>query len=172
MQSRRSALKPSCGLLIACVIALASMAVRAAEPVTVAVADFDYADTSGEATDQAAAHAARLRALTQQMRDGLDDSGRYRVMQLACASGPCSAGNTDPAEPIAKARAAGARLLVFGGVQKMSTLIQFASAQVVDLEADRLVFNRRLSFRGDTDEAWRRAGEFLVADLVKENLVP
>lgn len=144
---------------------------RAADPIAVAVADFDYVDTSGEVMDQERAHAERLRALAQQVREGLDDSGRYRVVRLACEPIPCSAGRTDPAELIAKAQAAGARLLVYGGIQKMSTLIQYGNAQVVDLDADRLVFSRNISFRGDNDEAWRRAAQFLVADLVNERLV-
>lgn len=144
---------------------------RAAELIAVAVADFDYVDTSGEVMEQERAHAERLRVLAQQVREGLDHSGRYRVVKLACAPAPCSAGRTDPAELIAKAQAAGARLLVYGGIQKMSTLIQYGNAQVVDLDADRLVFNRNISFRGDNDEAWRRAAQFLVADLVNEKLV-
>jgi Protein of unknown function (DUF2380) len=134
------------------------------------VADFDYIDTSGEVLDQERVHAQRLRALAQQVREGLDHSGRYRVVPLACDPAPCSVGRTDPAELLAKARAVGARLLLYGGIQKMSTLIQYGNAQVVDLDADRLVFNRSISFRGDNDEAWRRAAQFLVADLVKENL--
>jgi Protein of unknown function (DUF2380) len=151
--------------------ALLSDSPRAVEPVAVAVADFDYIDTSGEVLDQERVHAQRLRALAQQVREGLDHSGRYRVVTLACDPAPCSVGRTDPAELLAKARAVGARLLLYGGIQKMSTLIQYGNAQVVDLDADRLVFNRNISFRGDNDEAWRRAAQFLVADLVKENLV-
>ena len=155
---------------IACACALPSDSPRADEPVAVAVADFDYIDTSGEVLDQERVHAQRLRALAQQVREGLDHSGRYRVVTLACDPAPCSVGRTDPAELLAKARAVGARLLLYGGIQKMSTLIQYGNAQVVDLDADRLVFNRNISFRGDNDEAWQRAAQFLVSDLVNENL--
>jgi hypothetical protein len=155
---------------IASTCALLSDSPRAEEPVAVAVADFDYIDTSGEVLDQERVHAQRLRALAQQVREGLDHSGRYRVVTLACDPAPCSVGRTDPAELLAKARAVGARLLLYGGIQKMSTLIQYGNAQVVDLDADRLVFNRNISFRGDNDEAWRRAAQFLVSDLVNENL--
>jgi Protein of unknown function (DUF2380) len=163
-------------LLLACAAIVGALAMLpgpsgAVEPVAVAVADFDYVDTSGEVLDQERAHAARLRELAQQVREGLDHSGRYRVVTLACEPHPCSAGRTDPAELLAKAQAAGARLLVYGGIQKMSTLVQYGNAQVVDIAADRLVFNRNISFRGDNDEAWRRAAQFLVADLVNETLV-
>jgi hypothetical protein len=144
---------------------------RAVEPIAVAVAEFDFVDTSGEVMDQTRAHMERLRGLTQDIRDGLDQSGRYRVISLSCDPTPCSAGRTDPAELLAKARAVGARLLVYGGIQKMSTLIQYGNAEVVDLEADRLVFDCNISFCNDSDEAWSRAAKFLVAELMKEKLV-
>jgi hypothetical protein len=143
---------------------------RAVEPIAVAVAEFDFVDTSGEVMDQTRAHMERLRDLTRDIREGLDQSGRYRIVHLACDPTPCSAGRTDPAELLAKARAVGARLLVYGGIQKMSTLIQYGNAEVVDLEADRLVFDRNISFRNDSDEAWQRAAKFLVAELMKERL--
>jgi hypothetical protein len=144
---------------------------RAAERVAVAVADFDFIDPSGAVMDQQRVHAERLHTLAQQVRDGLNDSGRYRVVSLSCDPAPCSAGATDPAELLAKARAAGARLLVYGGIQKMNALVQYGNAEVVDLEADRLVFDRNIAFRNDSDEAWRRAAKFLVAELMKEKLV-
>jgi hypothetical protein len=164
-------MRPFQCLALAGAFALLPASPRAAEPVTVAVADFDYIDTSGEVMNQNAAHMERLRDLAEHIRDGLGQSGRYRVVQLECDPTPCSAGKTDPAELLAKARAVGARLLLYGGIQKMSTLVQYGNAEVVDLEADRLVFDRNISFRGDNDESWRRAARFLVADLVNENLV-
>jgi hypothetical protein len=48
----------------------------------------------------------------------------------------------------------------------MSTLIQFGKAQAVDLEADKLVFDQTVSFRGDDDEAWRRAALFLAEQIL------
>jgi hypothetical protein len=141
------------------------------EPIAVAVAEFDYIDPAGGVMELEQAAGERLRLLAQQVRDGLDRSDRYRVVTLACDPAPCSAGRTDPAELIAKAQAAGARLLVFGGIQKMNAMVQYGNAEVVDLKADRLVFDRNIAFRNDNDEAWRQAAKFLVAELMKENLV-
>ena len=166
----RSVLSLLGGLALAQVIALHPGA-AAAEPVTVAVADFDYIDPSGGVMDQERGAAERLRMLTQRVREGLDESDRYRVVLLECAPAPCSAGRTDPAELLAKAKAVGARLLVFGGIQKMNAVVQYGNAEVVDIEADRLVFDRNIAFRNDNDEAWRQAAKFLVAELMKENLV-
>jgi hypothetical protein len=144
---------------------------RAVEPVAVAVAEFDFVDTSGEVMDQTPEHLQRLQQLTREIRMGLGRTGRYRIVHLGCEPTPCSAGRTDPAVLIAKARAVGARLLLYGGIQKMSTLIQYGNAEVVDLEADRLVFDQNISFRNDSDEAYRRAARFLVGELMKETLV-
>jgi Protein of unknown function (DUF2380) len=47
----------------------------------------------------------------------------------------------------------------------MSTLVQWATVQVVDARTDKLVLDRLLSFRGDDDEAWQHAEAFLAADL-------
>ena len=169
MQSR-SFLGPL-GLALAGAIALHPGAAVAVEPVAVAVADFDYIDPSGGVMAQERVATERLRLLVQQVRDGLDESDRYRVVMLECDPAPCSAGRTDPAELLAKAKAVGARLLVSGGIQKMNAMVQYGNAEVVDLEADRLVFDRNIAFRNDNDEAWRQAAKYLVAELMKENLV-
>lgn len=135
-------------------------------PVSIAVAEFDYIDTSGEVREQRATHEARLQAFARTIRSDLAGSGKYRVVTLSCAPAPCSASRTDPATLLAEARRAGAKLLLYGGLHKMSTLIQNSLVQVVDVDADKLVFDRLISFRGDSDEAWQRAERFLVGELV------
>lgn len=168
MQSRSSLLR---FLVAAGALAVLPDASPALEPIAVAVVDFDYIDPAGGVVELEQAAAERLRTLVQQVRDGLDQSDRYRVVTLDCDPAPCSAGRTDPAELIAKAQAAGARLLVFGGIQKMNAVVQYGNAEVVDVEADRLVFDRNIAFRNDNDEAWHQAAKYLVAELMKENLV-
>jgi hypothetical protein len=153
-----------------CAFAALSGASQALEPVPVAIIEFDYVGRSGGLLEQGPAKTERLRELVQQVRDGLAQSGRYRVVSLSCDPAPCSAVRTDPAVLIAKARAAGARLLVFGGIQKMNAVIQYGNAEAVDLEADRLVFDRNIVFRDDSEEAWDYAARFLIAELTKEDL--
>ncbi|HJT12570.1 MAG TPA: DUF2380 domain-containing protein [Dongiaceae bacterium] len=168
MQSRSILLR---SLVAAGALTALAGASPALEPIAVAVIEFDYIDPSGGVVEQEQVAAERLRTLVQQVRDGLDQSERYRIVTLECDPAPCSAGRTDPDELIAKAQAAGARLLVFGGIQKMNAVVQYGNAEVVDLEADRLVFDRNIAFRNDNDEAWRQAAKYLVAELMKENLV-
>jgi hypothetical protein len=159
--------------LMGCVVlalAMPAWPVHAAEPIVLAVADFDHTDTSGETSDQAAAHAARLERFVQSVRDELAGSGSYRIVTLDCPDTPCSARSMDPAALIKAAQQSGARLLLYGGVQKMSTLIQYGKAQVVDLKTNQLVFDRNISFRGDDDAAWDHAAQFLARELKKAEL--
>ena len=169
MQSWPS-LRPLRCFAMACAFAAFPGASYAVEPVPVAVLEFDYVSRSGGLLEQGPAKTERLRKLVQKVRDGLAQSGRYRVVSLTCDPDPCSAIRTDPAVLLAKARAVGARLLVFGGIQKMNAVVQYGNAEAVDLEADRLVFDRNIVFRDDSEEAWDYAAKFLVAELTKENL--
>lgn len=139
--------------------------------IPIAVADFDYVDTSGEVRNQEAEHAARLRAFVDALRAALAQDARYQVVALECPEPPCTAGRLAATELIERARAAGAKLLLYGGIQKMSSLIQNGKAQVVDLQADRLLFDRLISFRGDTDDSWAHAQRFLLRELKNANLL-
>ena len=134
-------------------------------PVPIAVVDFDYIDTSGEARNQADKHRALLAAFVSAIRDDLARGDKYRVIALACQPEPCTVAHVDPATLLGKAREAGVSLLLYGGIHKASTLVQWAKVQVVDVAADKLVFDRLLTFRGDDERAWRRAEAFLVRDL-------
>jgi len=134
---------------------------------TVAVAAFDYTDTSGEARDQQAAHAARLAGLQQALRDGLDKTGRFTTVSVTCAIPPCTADTMDAASLTGDARKHGAAILVFGGVHKISTLIQWGRLAVVDVGSGKTLLNRSLTFRGDSDDAWQHAASYM-SDMVVE----
>ena len=135
-----------------------------AEPVAIAVIDYDYLDTSGEPTDQQSQHQNRLAEFMRSLRADLGAEGGLRVVEIACDQPPCTAGGTPPAVLIARVKQAGARLMLYGQVHKMSTLIEWANTEIVDLQADKLIESKLFTFRGDTDEAWRRAERFIVEE--------
>lgn len=146
--------------------ALPHRAAGAASSVTpIAVIDFDYLDTSGEVRDQSAEHRARLGAFMAKLRADLAADPRFSVVSIACADPPCTARNTPPRTLLDAAAKAGGRLLVYGEIHKMSTLVQWGKVQIIDLAADKLLDDRLLTFRGDTDEAWLRAEAFIVEEL-------
>ena len=168
---RTAALCRSAGFVLGLGVFLTLSSARSEEvkapPISIAVADFDYFDTSGEPTNQQAEHQARLQAFADAIRADLARDGRYRVVTLTCPQ-RCAAAELAPAELLEKARLAGANRLLYGGIQKMSTLIQNAKVQVVDIAENKLRFDRLITFRGDTDESWQRAERFIVRDLISE----
>jgi len=135
------------------------------QPTPIAVFDFDYSDSSGEARDQTREHLARTQDFARRLREDLAASPQYLVVSIECPAPPCTAKSLAPDEVVAAARRAGAKLILYGGVHKMSTLVQWASVELVDIEANRLLDDRFLSFRGDSDEAWRRAEAFVVEKM-------
>jgi hypothetical protein len=141
----------------------------AAAPLAVAVADFDYFDTSGEVADQSAEHRARVASFANLLRDNLAAQADYRVVTIECPDHPCTATSMSQEVFIAAARKAGARLVIYGGIRKMSTLIQWGEIQLLDLQAEKLLLQRTVTFRGDNDAAYRHAANF-VGDQLKETM--
>ncbi len=160
-----AAIKHARTAAFALLILLAPARAESLAPLTIVVADFDYSDTSGEIRDQQAEHAARLQAFARAIRTDLAQSGKYRVIDFICSSDPCSAAGASTL--IEDARKAGARLVLYGGIHKMSTLIQHGKFQMLDLDNGKLVLDRLISFRGDSDEAWERAERFLARELLQ-----
>jgi len=166
MEARVGNLRKTAALAVA--LAVVALRAAASEPIPIAVLDFDYSDSSGEPQDQTAIHRARLNDFAARIRAALAGGGAYRVVAVACPATPCSATNYTPEELFAMARRAGAKLMLFGGLHKMSTLVQGGRIELVDVEENRLLDERRLSFRGDNDEAWRRAADYVAQKMIKQ----
>lgn len=131
----------------------------------VALLPVKFLDTSGEAVDQGAAHLARLEdfgaTLAEEMAAG--QGGRIARIDAAAVTAACS-----PETPqclVALARDRGADRALFVVVLKTSTLIMQGFATLVDTQAETVIAQRDLSFRGDTDDSWTRAARFLARDL-------
>ncbi|GKQ50835.1 DUF3280 domain-containing protein [Bradyrhizobium sp. Ce-3] len=118
----------------------------ATAPLGVSIDDFSYLDTSGEVVDQTVAHQKRLDALMQKLRADVAAEPRYRLVPSAAPAGE-------------------ARIKVIGGVQKMSTLIQWAKVAVIDAAASQVLYEKLYTFRGDTDEAWDHAAMFVSREV-------
>ncbi len=48
---------------------------------------------------------------------------------------------------------------------KMSTLVQWAKIEAIDVRTGWIAFDKLFTFRGDTDEAWRRAEAFISDEI-------
>ncbi|MBR0839162.1 DUF2380 domain-containing protein [Bradyrhizobium liaoningense] len=111
----------------------------------VAMDDFSYTDTSAEPANQTAAHERRLSAFMAALRRDIGADRRYRLVPSAQD---------------------GAVFKVIGGIQKTSTLVQWAKVAVIDVGAKKLVMDKLYTFRGDNDESWERAEIFVSREVM------
>ena len=118
----------------------------ATQAISLTIEDFSYLDTSGEPTDQSAAHQMRLQAFMTALRHDIETDNRFHLQ-------------------------AGANIQIIGAIQKKSTLVQWARVRAIDVAANRVVLEKVYTFRGDTDQAWQRAEAFVSED-VRGALVP
>lgn len=130
---------------------------------TLLLTPFGYLDTSGEPRDQRAEHASRLAAMESQIKDTLQAKGLFRIVAPPQGAPPCPQGETDCI--LGQARNAGAKLVLAGAVQKASTMESNVWMGVFEASDGKRVFFRQATFRGDTDDAWRRATAFLTREI-------
>jgi len=136
------------------------------EPPVLAVAEIQYIDTSGEVIDQSADHFRRLREFEASLRTDLAASGKVRNVALDCPPNACSIGDIEADQLLDKAQAAGAGYLLISSFHKVSTLVQWAKFDLVEVKTRNVVFNRLVTFRGDNDKAWRHAESFVVREIL------
>lgn len=127
------------------VLPAASSQSGAETAVGVAMDDFSYTDTSAEPANQTAAHERRLSAFMAALRRDIGEGGRYRLVASAQD---------------------GAAFKIIGGIQKTSTLVQWAKVAVIDVDAKKVVMDKLYTFRGDNDESWERAEIFVSREVM------
>jgi hypothetical protein len=166
----RPAARVAASLLVVAASSGPTKAQAPSQPVATAILELDYVDTSDESRDQTAEHEKRLRDFSQALGRDLAATGKYRIVAMACAAQPCTS-RVNPDEMKQAAQAAGVRFVAFGGIHKMSTLVQWAKIQIADMDQNRIVFDRLVTFRGDNDESWRRAENFIAAEIAAQSTV-
>ena len=160
----------SLGLILiaaaACCASSGRQALAEGAPPVIAVAEIQYIDTSGEVIDQSADHFRRLREFEASLRTDLAASGKVQNVALDCPPNACSIGDIEVGQLLDKAQAAGAGYLLISSFHKVSTLVQWAKVDIIDVKARNVVFNRLVTFRGDNDKAWRHAESFIVREIL------
>jgi hypothetical protein len=132
----------------------------------VAVFEFELIDTSleGAMNGPRADEQRRLAWLADELRKRLAASGRYAPVDVSPVAAEARASNLQACGgcDARLARRAGAELAVTGTVQKVSNLILNMNIYVRDATDGRLVSQMSADFRGNTDESWSRALDWLV----------
>ena len=159
----RASWKIATALLVG-MVAVAGAA-AAAEP-RVAVFDFELVDTSleGATYGPRADQQTRLMKITDQLRERLAKSGRVAVVDTAPVAAQAKAANLRTCDGCDAdfANQLGADFAVSGWVQKVSNLILNMNIIVRDAKSARVILLKSVDIRGNTDESWSRAIDWLV----------
>jgi hypothetical protein len=137
-----------------------------ADPLKVAVFDFELVDTSlqGEVDGPRADEQRRLMNAGVQLRRGLADSGKFAILDIAPVNAAAHGSNLQACGgcDVQYAQQVGADLAVTGVVQKVSNLILNMNVYLRDAHTGNLVTSMSADFRGNTDESWSRAAAYLL----------
>jgi len=151
---------------IALVLTLASAAPAYADPPKVAVFDFELVDTSlqGEMYGPRSDEHDRLLHAGEQLRNDLSASGRFQVIDIAPVNAAAHGSNLQACGgcDVRFGEKLGADLVITGVVQKVSNLILNINIYVRDVHTGQLIAAASTDMRGNTDESWSRAMNYLV----------
>lgn len=154
---------------IALPLALALTSACANEP-KVAVFDFEVMDTSleGAANGPRTDEAARLVRLSDELRRRLAQSGRFDVIDIAPVAGQARASNLQACGgcDAGFAHDLGAKYSITGWIQKVSNLILNLNVVIRDAGTGKMLWAKSVDMRGNTDESWSRALDYLVRNYL------
>lgn len=147
-------------------IALFSSSPVAAEPLRAAIFDFELLDTSlqGEIKGPQADEQRRLKDVTDQLRKGLAEAGKFVIVDISPVNAAAHASNLQSCGgcDVDYARQLGADLAITGVVQKVSALILNMNIYLRDTQTGQLIAGMSADFRGNTDESWSRTMSYLL----------
>lgn len=150
---------------VVCLLAMSAAAARA-EPPKLAVFDLEMIDTSlqGEVNGPRADEQARLLRTGDQVRKELAESGRFQVLDIAPVNAAAHGSNLQACGgcDVKLAGELGADLAITGVVQKVSNLILNINLYLRDVHTGQLVAAASADMRGNTDESWSRATDYLI----------
>ena len=137
-----------------------------ADPLKVAVFDFELVDTSlqGEVDGPRTDEQRRLIDAGNQVRKALAESGQFAVLDIAPVNAAAHGSNLQACGgcDVQLARQLGADLAITGVVQKVSNLILNMNFYLRDARSGNSITSMSADFRGNTDESWSRAASYLL----------
>src|SRR5262245_42879795 len=138
----------------------------AAAPRSVAVFEFELIDSSLEGAMNGARgdEQARLENTSQRLRQKLAESGRFAIVDISPVAAEARANNLQACGgcDVRLAKQIGADLAITGTVQKVSNLILNMNIYVRDTASGQLAAAASADFRGNTDESWSRALDWVA----------
>jgi hypothetical protein len=106
----------------------------------------------------------RLMHVGDQIRKELRESGKFQSLDIAPVNGAAHHSNLQACGgcDVKLAQQLGADLVMTGVVQKVSNLILNVNFYLRDVRTGALVAAGSADMRGNTDESWTRATEYLI----------
>jgi hypothetical protein len=136
-------------------------------PPKIVVFDFYLDNTSLEPTSDA--EKARIARISDELRVRLQKSGDYNVIDEKLAEKQLSdvvwIGHCNGCE-LPVAQKAGAQLVAYGWVQKVSDLILNLNIVIEDAKTGEHIKGGSIDIRGNTDETWDRGVRYLIEEHV------
>jgi hypothetical protein len=152
-------------IAIALLISVFSAPARADLP-KIAVFDFELVDTSlqGEVNGPRADERERLMRVGDLLRRELAESGKFQLLDVTPVNAAAHGSNLQACGgcDLQYARQIGADLEITGVVQKVSNLILNINIYLRDVHTGQPVAAMSADMRGNTDESWTRALNYLV----------
>jgi hypothetical protein len=154
---------------IACTLILIGPAGAMAAPAPVPVAVFDVQFVNDSLEPTTPAETARIAALTQQLRDALAKSGRYRVVDMAPIKDEL-AQNADLTHcngcELPLAQKAGAQQAAVAWVHKVSNIVLDLNLEIDDAKTGKRAASGTVELKGNSDETWSRGLTYLLENRI------
>jgi PQQ-dependent catabolism-associated CXXCW motif protein len=122
-----------------------------------------------------AEHAARLKTMSARLRQDLEGTGRYRMLDNSAAQGmidtlksqqsylhDCNGCDLDVG------RSLHADQVMVAWVDRVSGLILSLTYEIHEVQTGQIAARKSFDFRGDNDNAWNHAIDYMVRDLAKK----
>ncbi len=121
-----------------------------------------------------AEHAERLRTMSARLRQDLERTGLYRILDNSAAQGLIDTLKSQQAYlhdcngcDLDVGRSLHADLVLVAWVDRVSGLILSLTYEVHDVQTGQITARKSFDFRGDNDNAWNHAIDYMVRDLAK-----
>ncbi len=149
--------------------ALAMVATTGARAEALKAAVFDAVFVNSSPQETTPEETARIAALTAHLKEALEKSGQYHVIDLASVKSQvdsvkdihdCNGCEADIA------KAAGAQVAVVAWVQKVSNLILNINIRIVDTATGAPIKGGSVYIRGNDEVSWSRGLKYLLEEHV------
>jgi hypothetical protein len=110
--------------------------------------------------------------ISDRLRRALAQSGDFEIVDIAPVRAKAAAANLQACGNCGDdlARSLGARYAITGVVNKISELILSMNVMVRDAQNGSPVTSAAVDLRGNTDESWRRAIDYLYKNVLSPRL--